>query len=59
MRKISVIGAGSWGTTLAILVAKNGHEVNLWVREKENARSILKERENKQYLPGIKGSYRA
>lgn len=54
MKKISVIGAGSWGTTLAILIAENGYDVKLWVREKENIDSIEKERENKQYLPGIK-----
>jgi len=54
MKKISIIGAGSWGTTLAVLVAENGHDVTLWVREKENIQSIVRERENKQYLPGIK-----
>lgn len=54
MKKISIIGAGSWGTTLAVLVAENGYDVTLWVREKENMQSIVRERENKQYLPGIK-----
>jgi glycerol-3-phosphate dehydrogenase (NAD(P)+) len=54
MKKISIIGAGSWGTTLAVLVAENGYDVTLWVREKENIQSIVRERENKQYLPGIK-----
>lgn len=54
MGKIAIIGAGSWGTTLAVLAAENGYHANLWVREKENVQSIAKERENKQYLPGIK-----
>ena len=54
MKKITIIGAGSWGTTLSVLVAQNGYDVTLWVREKSNADSILKNRENKQYLPGIK-----
>ena len=54
MKKITIIGAGSWGTTLSVLVAENGFDVTLWVREKSNADSILKNRENKQYLPGIK-----
>ena len=54
MKKISIIGAGSWGTTLAVLIAENGYNVTLWVREKENIQSIVRERENKQYLPGIK-----
>ena len=54
MKKVSIIGAGSWGTTLAVLVAENRYDVTLWVREKENIQSIVRERENKQYLPGIK-----
>ena len=54
MKNISIIGAGSWGTTLAVLIAENGYNVTLWVREKGNLDSITKERENKQYLPGIK-----
>ena len=54
MKNISIIGAGSWGTTLAVLIAENGYDVTLWVREKGNLDSITKERENKQYLPGIK-----
>ncbi|MCH8003530.1 MAG: NAD(P)-dependent glycerol-3-phosphate dehydrogenase [Nanoarchaeota archaeon] len=54
MEKISIIGAGSWGTTLSVLVAENGYDVTLWVKEKSNAESIVKHRENKQYLPGIK-----
>ena len=54
MEKISIIGAGSWGTTLAVLIAENGYDVVLWAREKEIAQSINHKRENKNYLPGIK-----
>lgn len=54
MKKISIIGAGSWGTTLAVLIAENGYDVILWTREKSNVESIIQDRENKQYLPGIK-----
>jgi glycerol-3-phosphate dehydrogenase (NAD(P)+) len=54
MKKISIIGAGSWGTTLAILAAENGYDVALWARDKSNVESINKDKENKQYLPGIK-----
>lgn len=50
---IAVIGAGSWGTALAVLLAKNGHKVNLWVYEKEDYQSIVKKRENSRYLPGV------
>lgn len=49
---IGVLGAGSWGTALAILLARNGLEVRLWGREQEIER-LSADRENKQYLPGI------
>ena len=52
--KITVIGAGSWGTTLAILLAEKGFDVKLWCRREELAREIESRRENKQYLPGVK-----
>ena len=51
--KISVLGAGSWGTTLAILLASKGHEVLLWAHRPEFARALAAERENKRYLKGI------
>ena len=54
MKKISIIGAGGWGTTLAVLVAENGYDVTLWAREKEIVQSINEKRESKNYLPGIK-----
>jgi glycerol-3-phosphate dehydrogenase (NAD(P)+) len=54
MEKISVIGAGSWGTTLAVLIGNNGFDVTLWAREKSSLDCINSERENKQYLPGVK-----
>ena len=53
MKKIAVLGAGSWGTTLAILLAKKGHKVNLWEYLKEQAERLDKERENRQFLPGV------
>ena len=54
IKKISVIGAGSWGTALALLMAENGLNVALWARRKEVADKIKESRENKQYLPNIK-----
>ncbi|NQT29572.1 MAG: NAD(P)-dependent glycerol-3-phosphate dehydrogenase [Candidatus Saganbacteria bacterium] len=51
--KIAVIGAGAWGTTLSILLAEKGHDVSLWVYEKELAEQIKKTRENKTFLPGF------
>ena len=50
--KIGIVGAGSWGTTLAILLAENKHEVQLWSYEKKIADEINLQKENKKYLPG-------
>jgi len=52
MDKISVIGAGSWGTTLACLLADKGYDVTLWVYEKDLAERIRAARVNDIYLPG-------
>src|SRR3989338_4286826 len=52
--KIAVIGAGSWGTTLAILLAGKGYDVRLWARREELARDMESKKENAQYLPGVK-----
>lgn len=48
---ISVIGAGSWGTTLASLLAEKGYDVTLWAHEKDLAERINRERINNIYLP--------
>jgi len=53
VKKIAVLGAGSWGTTLAILLTKKGHEVGLWEYLKEQAKRLDKERENRHFLPGV------
>jgi len=50
--KISIIGAGSSGTSLAILLGGSGHDISLWCRREEQADKINCERENKQYLEG-------
>ncbi|MCW8803849.1 MAG: NAD(P)H-dependent glycerol-3-phosphate dehydrogenase [Ignavibacteriaceae bacterium] len=52
--KISVLGAGGWGTTLAILLHYNGHNVTLWEYNKSYAKDLIKKRINTDYLPGIK-----
>jgi glycerol-3-phosphate dehydrogenase (NAD(P)+) len=51
--KITVIGAGGWGTALARLLALKKHPVALWVRDAELAKKIDKERTNEKYLPGV------
>ena len=52
-KKIAVIGGGSWGTALSLHLAEKFEQINLWVYEKELCDIILKERENKWFLPGI------
>ena len=51
--KIAVIGAGSWGTALALYLADIGHRVRLWVYREEGAEEIIEKRENVIYLPGF------
>ena len=50
---IAVIGAGSWGTTLANLLAEKGYPVTLWCYEKDLAERIEQSGVNDLYLPGI------
>jgi glycerol-3-phosphate dehydrogenase (NAD(P)+) len=52
--KIAVLGAGGWGTTLAILLHYNGHNVTLWEYKKNYSKILDKTRKNERYLPGIK-----
>jgi len=54
MSYVAVIGAGSWGTTLASLLSKKGYDVSLWVYEKDLAEEIERTRLNKLYLPDIR-----
>ena len=54
MAKVGVIGSGSWGTALARVLSKNGHEVTLWSRREEESRMLREERENKSKLPGVR-----
>jgi len=50
--KITVLGAGSYGTALAICLARNGHQTVLWGRNAEQVNEMAKDRENTQYLSG-------
>ncbi len=54
LRKAAVIGAGSWGTAVAVLLARGGLEVELGTRTEEKAAKINRKRENEEYLPGVK-----
>ncbi len=50
---IAVLGAGSWGTTLAVLLAKKGYTVRLWAHRPEFAAKLEAERENRRYLKDV------
>jgi 1-acyl-sn-glycerol-3-phosphate acyltransferase len=54
LRKAAVIGAGSWGTAVAVLLARGGLDVQLGTRTSERAEEIAEARENERYLPGVK-----
>lgn len=54
MEKVVVIGAGSWGTALAMVLAKKGMDVLMWEHNEEIAKKLNDERENKRLLPGVK-----
>ncbi len=54
MKKVAILGAGAWGTALAMACVGAGCEVVLWSHNPDVAKSINKSRVNKKYLPGIK-----
>ena len=53
-KKITVLGSGSWGTALAIQMARSGTAVRLWGRDAELLKSMQRSGENSRYLPGAK-----
>ena len=50
---IAVLGSGSWGTALAVHLARTGHDVRLWARDRALAATMAAQRANSTYLPGI------
>lgn len=54
MKRVSFLGAGSWGTALAILCANNGHQVTIWSKIKAEIDMLRENREHKDRLPGVK-----
>jgi glycerol-3-phosphate dehydrogenase (NAD(P)+) len=52
MEKVTVIGSGSWGSTLADVLGNNGHEVLMWARSEERCEEINTRHTNERYLPG-------
>jgi glycerol-3-phosphate dehydrogenase (NAD(P)+) len=54
VKKIGVVGAGAWGTALAMHLCDKGHEVALWMYERDLAEETARTRENRVYLPGFR-----
>ncbi|MCH5274507.1 MAG: NAD(P)H-dependent glycerol-3-phosphate dehydrogenase [Lachnospiraceae bacterium] len=54
MAKVGIIGAGSWGIALAVLLHKNGHEITVWSKIEQEIAMLKAEHEHKDKLPGVK-----
>ena len=52
--KVSILGAGSWGTAISVLLCDNGHDVMVWSIDKDEIKMLEEEREHKTKLPGVK-----
>jgi glycerol-3-phosphate dehydrogenase (NAD(P)+) len=52
--KIAILGAGSWGTALALLWGKDGREISLWAHDVDRVARMRETRENSNYVPGLK-----
>ena len=51
--QIGVLGGGSWGTALGVLLANKGYDVTMWLREKSQVEEINETRINNKYLPDV------
>lgn len=54
MKKIGIIGAGSWGTALALLLSQNGHQITVWSALEDEIKMLAEKREHTDKLPGVK-----
>lgn len=54
MANVGVLGAGSWGTALSVLLHENGHQVTVWSINKEEVKMLSEKREHESKLPGVK-----
>lgn len=53
MEKVCILGSGSWGSALGLVLAKKGYEISMWTLNEEQANKINKTKENIDYLPGV------
>src|SRR5205814_9968399 len=51
--RVAILNAGGWGTALAALLARGGRPVTLWARRAELVEQLRRERQNRDYLPGV------
>jgi glycerol-3-phosphate dehydrogenase (NAD(P)+) len=51
--RVKILGAGSWGTALALLLLNNGHHVSLWSWDMVHVEQLMRDGENKNFLPGV------
>lgn len=54
MARVGIIGAGSWGTALSVVLCDNGHEVTLWSVLEDEIKMLKECHEQKEKLPGVK-----
>src|ERR1700675_4211620 len=54
IRRTAIVGAGGWGTALAVLWSKRGNAITLWGHDPERTEKVRATRENVDYLPGVK-----
>lgn len=53
MKKVTVLGAGSWGTALAMVLTENSHDTLIWSHREDQANEINERHTNEKYLPNI------
>ncbi len=53
MKRVAILGGGSWGTTLALVLDGNGHVVTVWEYDPEQVAAVAREGENRRFLPGV------
>lgn len=53
LARIGILGGGSWGTALSLVLKNNNNDVDIWLRDNKQVEEILETRENRKYLPGV------